>query len=259
MTDITTLRSYLHRNRFMPQPPASLHYVGDGDYRAIGAEFLEHLVRRADLVPSDRVLDIGCGVGRLALPLTQFLDQGSYDGVDPVAAGIEWCAATVTPVYPNFRFHHLDLRHPIYNPAGAVDTRSVRLPFEDGSFDLVCMISVLTHLEREDILRYASEMSRLLAPGGRCFATAFLMNPPARQALLDGKGAIGFAGDEAGPIHFGIKEAPLAAVAYDEDVLLELFFRHGLRRRNPAAYGSWSGRAGASFQDICIFDKAVSR
>ncbi|MDT7952363.1 MAG: class I SAM-dependent methyltransferase [Acetobacteraceae bacterium] len=259
MTDITTLRTYLNRNRFMPQPPAELHYVGDGDYRAIGAEFLEHLIRRADLASSDRVLDIGCGVGRLALPLTQFLDQGSYDGVDPVAAGIEWCTSSVTPIYPNFRFHHLDLSHPIYNPTGTVATRSVRLPFADGSFDLVCMISVLTHLERDDILQYASEISRLLAPGGRCFATAFVMNPPARVALTQGKGSIGFAGDGPGPIYYGVEGSPLAAVAFDEDVLLELFFRHGLYRRNPAAYGFWSGRPGTSFQDICVFDKAVSR
>ena len=33
---------------------------------------------------------------------------------------------------------------------------------------------------------------RLLAPGGRCFVTAFLMNRPAREALAGGKGAIAF-------------------------------------------------------------------
>ena len=59
MTDIATLRSQLSRNRFMPVPPDELHYVGDGDYRAIGAEFLERLARDADLTSSDRVLDIG--------------------------------------------------------------------------------------------------------------------------------------------------------------------------------------------------------
>ncbi len=258
MTEIATLRTYLGRNRFMPQPPADLHFVGDGDYRAIGAEFLEHLVQRADLTPADRVLDIGCGVGRLALPLTQFLVSGSYDGIDTVSAGIAWCDATITPVYPNVRFRHLDLRHPLYNPSGAIATKSVRLPFEDASFDLVCMISVLTHLDREDVVRYAAEVSRLLAPGGRCFATAFLMNPPARAALLDGNGRIGFDGSQPGPTYFAIKDAPLAAIAFDEDFLMEPFFRHGLQRRNPAAYGSWSGRSGVSFQDICIFDKAAA-
>jgi SAM-dependent methyltransferase len=257
MTDIAMLRSYLSRNRFMPVPPPELHFVGDGDYRAIGAEFLERLIRDADLKPSDRVLDIGCGVGRLALPMTQFLESGYYDGVDPVSAGINWCAENISATYPNMRFQHLDLRHPLYNPTGALDTARTRLPFDDGSFDLICLISVLTHLEQPEALHYASEVSRLLAPGGRCFATAFLVNPPARAALQEGKGAFGFDPAGAGPTYFAMPEAPLAAVAFDEDVLLELFLRHGLRRRWPGSYGTWSGRTGSSFQDVCVFDKAA--
>lgn len=257
MTDISSLRAHLSRNRFMPQPPAEMLYVGDGDYRAIGAEFLERLVQDAALQPGDRILDLGCGIGRLALPLTQFLESGSYDGVDPVSSGIAWCTSTISPVYPNMCFQHLNLRHPLYNPAGALETVNTRLPFENGSFDLICMISVLTHLEAPEALHYAAEAARLLAPGGRCFATAFLMNPPARAALDEGKGALAFDPAEPGPLYFAIKDAPLAAVAFDEDVLLELFLRNGLRRRSPAHYGNWSGRDGQTFQDICVFDKAA--
>ena len=258
MSTIASLRAHLSRNRFMPVPPPELHYVGDGDYRAIGAEFLERLVNDADLAPGDRILDIGCGVGRLAMPLTQFLDTGTYDGVDPVAAGIEWCARTISPVYPNMRFQHLDLNHPLYNPSGALETARTRLPFDDHSFDLICMISVLTHLEPPEALHYASEVARLLAPGGRCFATAFLVNPPSRKSLAAGDGPLPFNPNEPGPIYFAYKDAPLAAVAFDEDVLLELFLRHGLRRRNPARYGSWSGRSSETFQDIGVFEKGAA-
>ena len=105
MTDLATLRDYLSRNRFMPAPPPELMFCGDGDFRAIGAEFLERLVRDAGLERGHRVLDIGCGIGRLAIPLTQYLDAtGTYDGIDPVAAGIDWCIATITAAYPNTRF-----------------------------------------------------------------------------------------------------------------------------------------------------------
>ena len=32
-------------NRFLPQPEANNVFVGDGDFRAIGAEFLGHFIR----------------------------------------------------------------------------------------------------------------------------------------------------------------------------------------------------------------------
>lgn len=258
MSTVAGLRAYLSRNRFLPMPPQELLFVGDGDYRAIGAEFLQHLVDDADLKPGERVLDVGCGVGRLAVPLSQYLDTGTYTGIDPVSAGIDWCRETITPVYPNVQFQHIDLQHPLYNPDGALSTSGTALPFPDGSFDLICMISVLTHLDGPEALHYAREASRLLAPGGRCFATAFLFNPPARQALAAGGGAIPFDPSEPGPIHFGIKDAPLAAVAYNEDTLLEYFLRHKLRRQRPAKYGHWSGRNSRNFQDICIFDKEAA-
>lgn len=256
MIDIVTLRRTLASNRFMPLPAGPLLFCGDGDFRAIGAEFLERLVHDTGLLPGHRVLDIGSGIGRLALPMTQYLDEtGSYDGVDPVAAGIDWCSAIITPVYPQVRFHHHDVRHALYNPTGRHETSGIRLPFADASFDRICMISLLTHLDPADTLHYASEVARLLAPGGLCFATAFLMNPPAREALQAGLGCLGFRGNERGTVYHANPGVELAAVAFDEDVLLELFLRHRLRRRDPAQYGHWSGRETPSFQDICVFER----
>lgn len=106
-----------------------------------------------------------------------------------------------------------------------------------------------------EVLHYAAEAARLLAPGGRCFATAFLMNPPAREALAAGRGRLGFDQGEAGPVWHADAENPLAATAFDEDSLLEKFLRHGLRRVRPAQYGHWSGRDLAPFQDICVFGR----
>ncbi len=76
--DIAQLAHWIEHNRFMPAPPADTVFVGDGDYRAIGAEFLRHVVEIGGLAPDARVLDVGCGIGRLAVPLTQYLDQSGY-------------------------------------------------------------------------------------------------------------------------------------------------------------------------------------
>jgi SAM-dependent methyltransferase len=246
----------LARNRFLPTPPAEKMFCGDGDFRAIGAEFLEHFVVRGGLLPHERVLDIGCGIGRMAVPLTQYLDEsGCYDGVDIVADGIQWCSSAITAAYPAFRFQHLNLHHPLYNPDATEPTTKVKLPFADGSFDFICMISVLTHLTAEDAAHYAREIGRLLAPGGRCFATTFMMNPPARAALQSGAGALAFDPSQLGPVWYADPGAPLAAVAFDEDVLLEYFLRAGLRRRPGAVYGRWSGLPSGVFQDINVFQR----
>jgi SAM-dependent methyltransferase len=253
---VAALLADLARDTSLPAPPPELVFCGDGDFAAIGAEFLGHFITRGGLGPLERVLEIGCGVGRMAVPLTRYLQPpGRYDGVDIVAAGITWCQNAITPHYPAFAFHHLDLVHPLYNPTGTRATTEARLPFADGAFDFICLVSVLTHLGRDEVAHYAREISRLLAPGGRCFATAFLMNPPAREALRTTGGALRFDPSAPGPLWYAHPEAPMAAVAFDEDVLLELFLRVGLRRLRPAAYGHWSGRRTEVFQDICVFER----
>jgi hypothetical protein len=80
------------------------------------------------------------------------------------------------------------------------------------------------------------------------------MNPPARAALAAGQGRFGFDPASAGPEYYADAAAPMAAVAFDEDFLLEKFIRAGLRRRS-AAYGHWSGRDRPGFQDICVFER----
>jgi SAM-dependent methyltransferase len=250
------LAEQIATNRFMPMPPPSLAFVGDGDFRAIGAEFLKLFIQHCGLGPDERVLDIGCGVGRMAIPLTQYLTPGvgRYDGVDIVAPGIAWCRENISDRYPDFRFHHLDCIHPLYNPKGTQATTTSRLPFDDHGFDFIFLTSVMTHLSLPEVRSYAAEIARLLAPGGRVLVTAFLMNPPARAALEQGGGRLPFAADGGGPEYHAYAESPLAAIAFDEDVLLAAFLKAGLRRRRPARYGHWSGRKLPDFQDICIFE-----
>ena len=252
---IAALQANLAKNRFLPAPPAELMQCGDGDYRAVGAEFLGHLVRLADLAPHERVLDIGCGVGRVAVPLTQYLSEaGSYVGLDVERNGIAWCQQNITPVYPNFQFEHVDLQHPLYNAEGAAKTENIRLPYPDGSFDVIFLISVLTHLETAAVANYASEVSRLLAKGGRCFATAFLVNPPARKAQQNQQAPLPFDLTGPGPEYYAYPDAPLAAIAFDEDHLLEKFLRFGRLRRRAPVYGHWSGRPSSVFQDLNVFE-----
>jgi SAM-dependent methyltransferase len=252
---IEQLGRQILRNRFIPVPPPEQVFVGDGGFLAIGVEFLKWFVQLGTLQPADRVLDLGCGIGRMALPLTQYLDGGSYDGIDVAASGIAWCREHIASAYSNFRFHHLDIAHPIYNPGGALAAGTVRLPFPDGAFDFIFLCSVLTHLTAAEVRAYAREIRRVMAPRGRLFLTAFLLNGPAREGLAAGRGALPFPADVATPELYADPAHPMAAVAFDEDFLLAMFLQAGLRRCRPALYGRWSGRAtpDASFQDLNLF------
>ncbi|MGE5548522.1 MAG: class I SAM-dependent methyltransferase [Solirubrobacterales bacterium] len=251
---ITVARAYA-ANRFMPTPPSEKNFVGDGDFRSIGGEFLRHFVRLGRLAPTDRVLEIGCGIGRMALPLTQWLnvDAGSYDGVDIVREGIEWCQSAITPVYRNFRFHHLDCANPVYNPAGTIAAPAVALPFEDNSFDFVLLTSVLTHLDAATTAAYAAEIARVLRPKGRCFLSLFLMNDEARDGLRKGDRRLAFDPEAAGPEYQADESHPGAAVAFDEPWLMSLFRDAGMTIATPVRYGHWSGRKTPNYQDLAVF------
>jgi SAM-dependent methyltransferase len=258
---IEWLQDTVRRNRFMPIPPPDQLFVGDGDYRAIGAEFMGHAVHLGGLRRDAHVLDIGCGIGRLAVPLTQYIDpaRGSYDGVDPVRSGIDWCASIVTPAYGNFRFHHLDIRHAIYNPTGAIGGSEVVLPFGPAAFDFVAMISVATHLPAAELRRYAAETARVLSPEGTLMLTAFVMTRNPEPAPRNRDPRLDFKRTGDGPEWHVDAANPMGAVAFDDGVIEEIVDAAGLEVRRKSL-GTWRGRPAPHYQDIFIIGhKQVTR
>jgi len=230
-------------------PPAGLHSVGGGDFRAVGDDLLGLLAQLGGLRPHERVLDIGCGTGRLARPLTAYLATGSYDGLDIVGPSIAWCRGAYRD-YPNVRFHHADLINRTYNPSGRVRAADYRVPFADASFDFVLLTSVFTHMLVRDTQNYLSEIARVLAPGGRVFATAFLLDESSRGAIEAKQADLSF----RHPLDGCFAErgqAPEESLAYDRGVFARMAEAGGLcvDRFHP---GSWRGGEGATYQDLLI-------
>jgi SAM-dependent methyltransferase len=247
----------IRRNKFLPIPEQERNFVGDGDFLAIGCEFLRHFVELGGLKPQHRVLEIGCGIGRMALPLTQFLEApaGRYTGFDVVPAGIEWCRQNIVPAYANFEFLHLDFRNQLYNPQGSLEEGRTSLPFESDSVDFLFMTSVVTHLDPGYTTFYLREAARMLRSTGRLFVTAFVMDDANRAMVAARKARPAFFLEGDGPDYIADRAHPMAAVAFDADWFLGTARMHGLQLLRPIAFGHWSGRVAENFQDICIFQR----
>ena len=74
------------------EPPKRYNFINAGENKTIGKEFLGYFMGMIGLISSDRILEIGSGFGRMAIPLTKFLsNKGSYDGLEIIKDGVNWC------------------------------------------------------------------------------------------------------------------------------------------------------------------------
>lgn len=237
-------------------PPKRLRFVGPGNYERIGADFLRYFVELGGLKKDDRVLDVGCGVGRMAAPLTEFLSaNGSYDGFDIVPSGIRWCARKIGRRHPNFRFRLADVHNAFYHPEGRAKASEYRFPYDDGSFDFVFATSVFTHMLPADMGNYLSEVARVLRKHGRCLLTYFILNGESRGLLDEGASTLA-CGHEGDGYRTADSARPESLVAYDEEAVRAALAARGLRIVEPIHYGSWCGRPQSlSFQDIVVASK----
>ena len=162
------------RRRGHPIPPWTLRSQVAGDWRAVGKEFLGYMVDLGGLQPDDRVLDIGCRAGRMAVPLTGFLGADAcYEGVDSWEEGTAWCQRTVTPRNPNFYFSEIETERDRSRGAAACQRGTARLPYDDETFDFVILASIV-HLSPDVFQNYLGEAARLVRRGGTYFGTWFL-------------------------------------------------------------------------------------
>ena len=241
------------RNEFVP--PRRKIFVGSGDYLKTGEEFFKYFIDFAELKPNQKILDVGCGSGRMALPLTKYLSSdGAYEGFDIVKEGIQWCLK-ITEKYPNFNFHLADIYNKSYNPEGRYKPSEYVFPYEDKAFDFIFLTSVFTHMFPDDIERYFSEISRVLKNDGKCLFTYFLLNAESMNLIRKNESSLNFKYEYTTYSTID-KEVPEEAIALNEDIVKGYYYKYGFNIIQPVYYGGWCGRDKfLSYQDIVIANK----
>jgi SAM-dependent methyltransferase len=218
---------------------------GPETFDAISKAHIHNIEQFVGLKPDYSILEIGCGIGRDAIPLTKRLSpDGKYLGVDIISLSIDWCQKNISARFPNFRFVHFDVKDQLHNPAGAMSTQEVRIPMEPGTVDLVILQSVFTHLLRADILHYLQEFRRLLRPLGRVYATMFIVNDEilatARATNLTAWN-LTFEHEVGDGCYINDPLYPTGAVAYTLEALNLMVKQASLELHRPLLRGSWSG------------------
>lgn len=128
------------------------------------------ILAAANVTAQDHVLDLGCGIGNILIALAERVEFSHPPiGVDVSPDLIRIGEREIAQAGLRDR---IELQ---ISPA-------TRLPFEDGSFDVVLTSHVLKHLDDDALLASFREVARVLRPGGRFLLWEF--EKSARSALL---------------------------------------------------------------------------
>ena len=120
--------------------------------RMTGAYTARQVAAALNLKSTDRVLELGCGVGRIGRELAPKIAH--WEGTD-ISGNMLNVARERLFDFPNVGLTEL--------------TRSNFRPLADASFDKAYCVAVFIHMDKEDFYLYLEDFARILKPGGILF------------------------------------------------------------------------------------------
>lgn len=225
-------------------------------YFNLGKQQSEKIIQWLSIKPDQKILDIGCGCGRIAIHFLNYLNkQGQYIGIDSNKKLLSYCADNISAINNNFQFRFIDAYNGSYSRDGKLKCQDIIFPIQDESVDIVIMWSVFTHMYLVDIDAYLKEIHRVLKKGGVFISSFNLYNKfinnqiKMEKAYLDIKYRIN---ENSYSLN---KETPEKGFAHNEEMVKELYWKNEFLIRE-IKYGIWSSKElVGEFHDCIIAQK----
>jgi ubiquinone/menaquinone biosynthesis C-methylase UbiE len=155
--DFSGVLSYeaLYEARIQATSPDVAIGAGSLSFDTVGRLEVE-VLKREDLKPTDTLVDLGCGSGRLAIQVVPILVGGHYIGIDISRSMLDEARKRIEKGVPDppCRVSWIHQTTPVFE-------------LGDKSVDMMCAFSVINHMEHEDAYLYFKEALRIVRPGGR--------------------------------------------------------------------------------------------
>ena len=260
--EVKDLTTYRFMDYDIPVDLMMLTGGGPDTFDGISAAHIENLRKWIEIHPSYSIVEIGCGIGRDAIPLTRILSNGRYVGIDIIKRSIDWCNRNISARHNNFTFYHFDVEDKLHNSGGTTRTTEIIIPVPDGSVDRIIVFSVFTHMWQSDIEHYLKEFKRVLKPDGLVYATTFIYDEEIlKSARLTNLTPfdLRFEHEVTQGCRINDADHPLGAVAYTREIWDQIVSRTGMRFAKPPLRGAWSGFYAdpADGQDVAILSPDI--
>src|SRR4051794_17999911 len=136
------------------EPPAHLQerVGGARDFQSVGTQLASLIMscvsKYKSVTAAQRILDWGCGCGRVIREMMKFVSPSKLTGCDIDTEAIGWAETHI----PGPKFDRTDPYPPTV--------------YSTDAFDLIYGISVMTHLDEQAQLSWLAELSRIASAGG---------------------------------------------------------------------------------------------
>ena len=131
-------------------------------------DFILWALKQGEIKGDEKILDIGCGTGAVTVKIAKNISTGKVVGID-VFKGMSGNS-------PNIAIRNAEIEG-VIEKVEIQNGNALDLPFDNNSFDIVTMGSVLHEMgSDENVIKALNEVNRVLKPGGKFITVELLRN-----------------------------------------------------------------------------------